>query len=131
MACKPADQQRDGVAPRNRMWKRIRVLGVGVQFTVRELATDAAAHAESVRSFLSGLVAAKIVGQIPSPTRGAPALYWLARDTGQETPRVREDGAPVTQGLAREYMWRTMRTMGVPFTPDELASEASTDQITV
>lgn len=61
-----------------------------------------------------------------APATGAPeAARWiLSRDIGHEAPRVRKDGAAVTQGLVTEQLWRGM-CMEKDFTYADLIETAS------
>jgi len=104
---------------RDRIWAQIRADRQGM--TVRALADALRIHQTTVLSYLRGLTAAGYLEQ----TDGG--VYALIRDTGVEAPRVTCSGATVTQGAAREQMWRTMRILG-PFTAVDLAAMASTDE---
>lgn len=56
--------------------------------------------------------------------------YTLVKDTGVNPPRVDAKGKPITQGLGREQMWRTMK-ITARFTHLQLAHLASTDDIVI
>jgi hypothetical protein len=53
------------------------------------------------------------------------------RDNGIDAPRVRRDGSAVTQGLAQEQMWRTLRMHKGDINARELAAHATTEAIPV
>lgn len=56
--------------------------------------------------------------------------YTLVKDTGVNPPRVDDKGKPVTTGMGREQMWRTLRIIG-QFDYKQLAATASTDDIVI
>ena len=82
---------------------------------------------KTVSDYLHGLLRAGYVtfGE-PTPDRN---LGWLvlARDTGVEAPRVTKYGEPVTQGAAREQMWRAMKMLRSDWNFHDLAVAASLD----
>ena len=57
-------------------------------------------------------------------------VYTLIKNTGVETPRLTKDGQPSKQGLGRENLWRSIRTLG-EFNYRELAVTASTEKVSV
>lgn len=86
---------------------------------------------DTVRDYLYGLTAA---GYLERNMPNTTWLYTLIKDNGQEAPRVRKDGTPVTQGLAREQMWRALGIFGQKgrtFTVRDLTLFASTRDIPV
>lgn len=138
MPRKPVSELRGGVSPRQRAWTAIRAQA-GAEWTADEiiLATRNGStlgdviDAGTLQTYLLCLAAAGIVRvSREEPARGrAPASrkwYVLVRDEGTEAPRVRRDGSRVTQGLAQEQMWRTLRMLGNGDTnARELAAHAS------
>jgi len=95
--------------------------------TLRE-ATDV--HRDTIRTYLRGLEAAGFIRELGvAPPVGA-RFYALVKDIGREAPRVTRDGRPVTQGRARENMWRTMKML-VDFTATDLAVAATTEETEV
>jgi hypothetical protein len=125
MARKPVDAYQGGLTPRERIWAALRRLRFG---TRREIAIAAKARDDTTRDYLRALVAGGLVEE--SHNDAGVAGYRLVRDAGLEVPRLRADGTPVTQGLAREQMWRTMRLLGT-FTLDDLVVQASTDEVQI
>jgi len=119
-------------APKNdrqAMWECIRKQGIeGKTFTAADIRNQlpGCPPISRVRDYLTCLTAAKYLEYKKQPRPGSTASYMLKRDTGIEAPRVRKDGTPVTQGLAREQMWRTMKVIG-EFNAKELATNASTE----
>ena len=88
-------------------------------------------HTATIRSYLQGLINAGIVEIVARPAAvGAPVLYRLASDPGAEAPRVTRAGKPVTQGLATENIWRTLKRAGA-VTVAELALLAATEEVPV
>lgn len=123
MARQPADviarkrkpQGRDGI------WVQIRNRR---RFTAPEINRATDIPIKTITDYLKCLEAG---GYLTSAKPGRAArVYKLIKDTGVETPRVQRDGAPVTQGLGNEQMWRTMKSLK-QFTWRDLAIHASTD----
>ncbi len=123
---------------REAIWTEIRRRKV---FTVADLAARTSIPSGTIRTYVLGLERAGYVareGQDESPKQRITYVknqllalrYRLVRDTGVEAPRVRKNGELVTQGLARESLWRTMRILR-EFTWAELAHAASTEEIQV
>jgi hypothetical protein len=109
MARKPVHLTAAGPAPQGReaVWASIRTLK---RFTIAEAAGYLACEG--------------------SARRFAERTFVLVRDVGVEAPRVRRDGTEVTQGRAREQMWRTMKIVG-EFSVKDLAVHASTEAVPV
>jgi hypothetical protein len=105
---------------RQGIWEAIRAQREG--FTVASLATATDIHRDTIRTYVRGLEAAGYV-DVPAPI--AP-FYRLVRDVGVEAPRVTRDGKPVTQGAAREQMWRAAKML-TEFSWRDLAIAASTE----
>lgn len=127
-----------GKGPRQRVWEAIRRLAdlpAGV-FTEKMVwheteGFETDVDTETVRDYRRGLVAAGYLELVKKATHREPATYRLARDNGSEAPRVRRDGTAVTQGLAQEQMWRTLRQLKGDTNGRELAAHASTPAIPV
>jgi len=123
-----------GNGPRQRVWTMIRAIGLGKPFERLEV-MPGDINTDTARTYLSALENAGYIEQ--SGTRegahkGAKVrLYTLVRDAGIEAPRLRKNGKPVTQGLAQEQMWRTLRMHKGDINYIELAAYASTPEIPV
>lgn len=127
-----------GKGLRQRIWDRIREIPALRPFSLLDILYGTEIHSESTaREYITGLFCAgyldlrRAAVTTGAASRRTPALYTLARDAGAEAPRVRKDGAPVTQGLAQEQMWRTLRMTGGDTNARELAAHASTPAIPV
>lgn len=110
------------------IWEAIRRLR---RFRLDELEHATRIREATLKTYLLGLTNAGYLRRIDAEQPAAEARYqaahWeLVRDVGIEAPRVRRDGAEVTQGLGREQLWRTMRIIG-EFNYRELAVQASTE----
>ncbi len=122
-----------GKGLRQRVWDRIRLLATGSDFALLDLVIGDECTA-TVRDYTIGLERAGYIAITQPHTSGGHnvARRWrLARDAGAEAPRVRKDGTLVTQGLAQEQMWRTLRMLKGDTCARELAAHASTPQIPV
>lgn len=103
------------------MWEAIRALRVFTALELRgALPACAGVSVDVMRAYVTGLVNAGYLAR-------EGTTYTLARDTGVEAPRVRNDGGRVTTGAHREQVWRTLKIIG-EFCLDELAIHASTEQ---
>jgi len=119
------------------IWSAMRKLR---EFTVRDLEDATRLNDGTIRTYIRCLVhaghLAKLGREEPEmhlTTRAnqlASMRYRLVRDVGVDAPRVSRTGEPVTQGNAREQMWRTMRIIK-NFNYVDLAISASTDEIAV
>ncbi|MFZ2948798.1 MAG: hypothetical protein WA003_04875, partial [Desulfuromonadaceae bacterium] len=120
MSRKPADKLRPDQT-RQAIWDLIRKLK---NFVLNDILFGISLSRDTVLDYLTGLEAAGfLVKQDDGPR------YTLVRDNGQEAPRVRKDGTAVTQGLAREQMWRAMGIFsqkGKTFTVRDLTLFATT-----
>lgn len=127
---KPAHLERvGGQTPRQRIWAAIRKMKSGI--SNYGLAREAKADDETVRCYLAALTKAGFVErENQDRKRWEASTFRMVRDNGVEAPRVDRQGRPVTQGLATEQMWRTMRLMG-DFNLHELSAQASTGQIKI
>ncbi|ANQ83664.1 hypothetical protein dqs_0588 [Azoarcus olearius] len=143
MPRKPTIELRGGVGPRQRAWDAIRAQS-GAEWTSDEivLATrngkglDDVIDARTLQTYLVCLVAAGIVAIVrEEPLCGRAKVcrkwYRLVRDEGIDAPRLRRDGSRVTQGLAQEQMWRTLRLLKGDINARELAAHATTQLIAV
>lgn len=139
MARKPVTQYTGGQGPRQRIWNAIRSLHKAGRSDFTEAQIWAATEGSTrdvelsaVRDYRRCLVAAGILEQTGTPAdRYVCATYRLVVDEGVEAPRVRKDGSRVTQGMAQEQMWRTLRVLKGDVNARELAAHASTPQIPV
>lgn len=126
-----------GIGPRQSIWAAIRARGIGQPWTLEDIIHATRHNRElggtvdlgTLRSYVLCLGAAGIVREVGSErVRGSAVrkTYALVRDEGVDAPRVRRDGSRVTQGLAQEQMWRTLRMLGGADTnARELAAHAS------
>ena len=129
MGLKPIDKTRPEER-RQGMWSAMRKL---ITFTVHDIFWAAKVEKDSVRDFLVCLENAGYVTCHRPAQRGPknPNIYTMVRGLElYEPPRVRRDGTPVTQGNARENMWRTMRILK-EFSAKDLAINASTEECMV
>lgn len=142
MARKPVSQLRGGIAPRQRIWTAIRAHGVGQHWTADDILSAARLSGDlagsldpaTLRTYLQCLCAAGIVREYSTERIKGAAVrktYALLRDEGVEAPRLRRDGSRVTQGLAQEQMWRTLRMLAGDINARELAAHASSSQAPV
>jgi hypothetical protein len=129
MARRPADENvnRD----RQAIWESIRAVARDRrEFVINDIARGNVKRG-TVADYLRALKAAGIVAVAFQPVKPGQAVrYRLERNPGAEAPRVRADGSEVTQGLANEALWRTMKTIG-PFTIAYLTLMASTKQVPI
>ena len=139
MARKPVTAYAGGQGPRQRIWNAIRLLNRQSDEPFSEhriwgatVGSQTDIELSAVRDYRRCLIAAGILEQVTQPEhRYVEATYRLAVDEGVEAPRLRKDGSRVTQGLAQEQMWRTLRTIKGDTNARELAAHASTSQIAV
>lgn len=128
----PVDQPlRSGfLTHRDAIWASIRELKTGISTGVLESRTRASQA--TIKTYLKGLTAAGYLQRTDARAQGGAfnryqkATWNLIKDNGVEAPRVTRDGEPVTQGLARVNMWRTMRIIG-SFNLQHLVIQASTE----
>ncbi|THF60941.1 hypothetical protein [Pseudothauera rhizosphaerae] len=141
MPRKPVTELRGGLSPRQRIWAAIRDRGGRELWCIDDIVDTTRINRElggtvdaaTTRTYVVCLQRAGIVqlAEIEPGPRGRKR-YRLARDEGIEAPRVRKDGSRVTQGLAQEQMWRTLRMLGNGDTnARELAAHASSSTATV
>jgi len=128
---KPIDIQQPTEC-RQAIWDCIRQLdkerGPCAHFTIKDI--DAKLDVGSIRDYLKGLTHAEYLVCSKNIRPGGLDLYSLVNDIGNDAPRVRKDGTPVTQGQGRQQMWNAMRILKT-FRPSDLAFNASTDVHTV
>lgn len=133
MARKPITAYAGGKGPRQRIWEAIRAREGG-EWTRYQIARAALVEDTTVTTYCQALEKAGIVA-IVSRTKisnvAAETGYRLQRDEGLEAPRLKRDGSRVTQGLAQEQMWRTLRLLGGDLNARELAAHASTAAVPV
>ena len=124
MARKPVATYAGGKGPRQKIWEAIRTRRDS-EWTRDDIAMGAGVDAETLSTYLQALRRAGVVAE----TR--KQFYRLVNDEGVEAPRLRRDGSRVTQGLAQEQMWRTLRMMPGDTNARELAAHASTPVVPV
>jgi hypothetical protein len=124
---KPIDQQQPSEC-RQAIWDWIKQHPT--KFQIGDIMYDIRLTGSSVKEYLTGLVKAGYLAVIKNPLPGVSAMYDLINDTGNDAPRVRKDGTPVTQGQGQQYMWNAMRILKT-FSAYDLAFNASTDDLTV
>lgn len=134
MARKPIHLElKGGKGLRQRVWDRIRALR-GAEFVLRDIVVGGESL-DTARDYIislgrGGYLAARET--LNKIGRGHPVKhYTLINDAGAEAPRLRRDGTPVTQGLAQEQMWRTLRMAKSDTNARELAAHASTPTVPV
>lgn len=115
-------ESRQGGSPRQRLWAAIRAART---FGTEEILGRAKVLSRTGRPYLDALQAGGWL------ERANDGTWSLVRDTGAEAPRIAADGSPVTQGLGREQMWRTIRLLKGDFDFRELAFAASTEEVPV
>jgi len=109
---------------RQAIWDWIRRDRDGFSIASLAIATDI--PLSTIKTYLVGLEAAGYIA-----IRRPDNVFVLIRDVGVEAPRVTKDGKPVTQGLAREQMWRCMRMAAGDWSWRDLAVMASTEAMPV
>ena len=138
MSRKPITTYAGGKGPRQRIWEAIRRLAAAntAPFTEGDIwdATEGNTSLEmgAIRDYRRGLVSAGILKCAREPEhRGLSATYLLVVNEGLDAPRVRKNGTRVTQGLAQEQMWRTLRMLKTDTNAHELIAHSSTPDIHV
>lgn len=134
MARKPVDLIAAAPRPEGRqvIWGAIRKLR---RFTVSKIEDTTRIKETTIRTYVRGLERAGYVQKIDKvcerithiPGSFRAVVYELIKDCGVDAPRVTRNGSEVTQGRAREQMWRTMRVLR-DFTWRDLAVQASTEE---
>lgn len=133
MARQPVTAYAGGKGPRQRIWEAIRARS-DAEWTRYTIARAACVADTTVTTYCQALEKAGIVGKAGETAVGnlaVEARWVLLRDEGLEAPRLKRDGSRVTQGLAQEQMWRTLRLLGGDLNAHELAAHASTDAVPV
>lgn len=128
MPRKPVTQYSGGKGPRQLIWESIRAKGSD-EWTAYQIARAADVTDNTVTTYLQALIKAgiirlarrKVISNI-----AAENWYQLAIDEGLDAPRLRRDGSRVTQGLAQEQMWRSLRILPGDINARELAAHATT-----
>lgn len=96
---------------RETLWAEIRRLR---RFTVSAICSTTG-ELDAAYRYLQALAAGGYVQVIDREQRPdgkyGSYRYELIKDAGIEAPRLRADGSPVTQGMAREQLWRSMRIL--------------------
>lgn len=138
MARKPITTYAGGKGPRQLIWEAIRTLQRSgqpiVEIDIWQALPREVRHGldlGAVRDYRRALVAAGILGVVADPTARTNGTYQLLKDEGLEAPRLRRDGSRVTQGLAQEQMWRTLRLLTCDTNHRELAAHASSAAVPV
>lgn len=134
MPRKPITAYAGGKGPRQQAWEAIRAMGMEAEWEKYDIARKADLVDQTVGTYLQALVKAGIVVETRREKVGNVGVriwYRLAIDKGVEAPRLRRDGTEVTQGLAQEQMWRTLRMLQADTNARELAAHASTPAIPV
>lgn len=133
MPRKPITTYAGGKGPRQKIWEAIRAKR-GTEWTRYSIARTADVNDGTVATYVASLEKAGIVTisrREKTTCVAALCFYKLIRDEGIEAPRVRRDGGRVTQGLAQEQMWRTLRMFNADINTREMAAHASTPEIPV
>ena len=139
MSRKPVTTYVGGKGPRQMIWEAIRALSAAgakywgedaIWLNLPSAARDTVSAA-TIRDYRRDLVNAGIVAVVQDATPRTPGTYRLAKNEGLEAPRVRRDGSRVTQGLAQEQMWRTLRLLTRDTNARELAAHAGTPTVPV
>ena len=139
MSRRPITTYAGGKGPRQLIWEAIRTLArLDDPFSEEQirLAIPRLVRSEieigAIRDYRRGLVASGILTvATEAKDRRVLATYALVKDEGLEAPRVRKDGSRVTQGLAQEQMWRTLRLLTGDTNARELAAHAGTPTVPV
>lgn len=132
MPRKPITTYAGGKGPRQLIWEAIRARTE--DWTRYQIARAADVEDNTLNTYMQALLKAGIVEKA-SETRisnvATEATYRLVRDEGLEAPRLRRDGSRVTQGLAQEQMWRTLRLLQCDTNARELAAHAASSEVPV
>ncbi|KAB7624352.1 hypothetical protein [Alkalilimnicola sp. S0819] len=130
MPRKPVHLTADSRRPEGRqvIWEAVRRLR---RFRLKDVEEATRLKETTIKTYLTGLTNAGYLRRVDEQqhtghARYRPAWWELMQDVGVDAPRVRKDGTEVTQGRAREQLWRTMRIIG-EFNYRELAVQASTE----
>lgn len=115
MARKPAILEIvGGKSQRQRVWEAVRARSLRIGFTADELSRATKVEYEPVRYYLKGWLAAgyiEILSGFTPGGRGVKNVYRMSRDNGVEAPRVRPNGAEITQGRGSEALWAAMTAL--------------------
>lgn len=133
MARRPISTYVGGKGPRQLIWEAIRAKD-GAEWTGYQIARAAGVTDNTVTTYLQALDKAGIVTLVRTvfiSNIAAEKWFVLAEDQGLEAPRLRRDGTRVTQGLAQEQMWRSLRLLATDMNARELAAHATTTAVPV
>lgn len=125
-----------GKGKRQRLWEEIQ-RRKGKTWSRNDLCDKTGINEGTADTYLACLLAGGIieVDHVDAPTYRGVAKgkvhYKMVRDVGAEAPRLNKKGEPVTQGLAQEQMWRTLRMLKTDINARELAAHASTEAVPV
>ena len=127
MSRKPIDQQQP-MECRQAAWEEIKAQAQHGAFSATEIAHSTRLGVSTVKDYLVGLCHAGYLIKVSRPMSESFKVqyYQLENDCGNDAPRVRKDGTPVTQGQGRQQMWNAMRILK-DFSVTDLAFNASTD----
>lgn len=129
MGRKPASVGHYGT--QDAIWQAIRALE---SFTLKDLICHVDRHLKvndlTVKSYVQrlergGYLNSTVIGQRAGCRQ--EHAYTLIRNTGVETPRLRQDGKPSEQGRGQEQMWRAMKILR-DFDWRDLAIAAGTEE---
>jgi len=127
-------KQRHGhVTHRDAIWAAIRALR---EFSVSEIEDKTRVSHSTIKTYIIGLTKAGYLERTEHHRRARVgnrfvANRWkLVNDVGVDSPRITREGKHITQGLARENMWRAMKIMR-DFSTRDLVSQASTDSVKI
>lgn len=128
MANRPAHKRND-VNCRDGVWQHMRSIK---RFTLNDIWLETNMHKRTISEFIRGLVKAghlQVVEVVDNGKRFDASVYELVKSP-RDTPRVRKDGSPVTQGRARLQMWRAMKVLKT-FDARDLAIHATLEDLEV
>ncbi len=125
---KPANIALDN---RQIIWDALRAEAAkgGASVSLSALIDRTKVNRKTASDYLVCLVAGGYVERIDLETLGCP-VFRLIRDGGHHAPRLRKDGAAVTQGAGVNNLWRSMRMLK-KFSVLDLALHSSTPAVNV
>lgn len=117
-----------GIAnPRQAVWDTIRQMAgedLSGTFDLAQIVAKTGLLRKTVKDYLLSLTAAGYLTSVGED------VWKLTKDGGAHAPRVRRDGAAVTQGAGTMNLWRSMRMLR-SFSAMDLAVHSTTDTVTV
>lgn len=119
--------KRKGLRGYEAIWAHIRGFENNV-FTIKDIEMKTNAPKRTVQDYIIRLVRAGYLKMVACNQDGAK-LYKLQKRP-MTAPRLKKNGDLVTQGTARDQMWRTMKMLGV-FTAQDLSINATTAEVEV